>query len=277
MKNILVPTDFSDCARVAEELGFKFAKKANAEIHFLHLLRTPVDWVKLPLEKEDFYPEVKKRIGAAKSKLSQLKRDAEKIGLKAQTFLVYDKGQEEIDLHIDHHKHDFIIMGSYGAKGLKEVIGTNTQRVVRYSSAPVLVVKKKSQKFEIKNIVFASTFEEDVQKPFQKVVDFAKLMGAKIHLLNVNVPFNFKETDEIEAKMQSFLERSTNESCTINIYNALNEERGIQKFAESISTDMIALTTHGRTGIMKMISPSITESIVNHSEIPVFSVNINTK
>jgi len=277
MKNILIPTDFSDCAREAEELGFEFAKKANAEIHFLHLLHTPVDWVKLPLEKEDLYPEVKKRIGAAKSKLSQLKRDAEKMGLKAQTFLVYDKGHEEIDFHIKHHEHDFIIMGSFGAKGIKEVLGTNTQRVVRYSSAPVLVVKKKPQNFEVKNIVFASTFEEEVKKPFQKVVDFAQFMGAKIHLLNVNVPFNFKETDEIEAKMQSFLKSSNKKSYTTNIYNALNEKRGIQKFAESINADVVALTTHGRTGFMKMISPSITESLVNHSEIPIFSININSK
>ncbi|MEX2379718.1 MAG: universal stress protein, partial [Vicingaceae bacterium] len=85
MKNILVPTDFSICAKEAEQLGFEFAKKYNAEIHFLHLLHTPVDWVKLPLEKEDFYPEVKKKIGFAKSKLSQLKRDAEKMGVNAQT------------------------------------------------------------------------------------------------------------------------------------------------------------------------------------------------
>ncbi|MEX2482957.1 MAG: universal stress protein [Brumimicrobium sp.] len=277
MKNILVPTDFSDCAKEAEQIGLEFAKKGNAEIHFIHLLHTPVDWVKLPLEKEDFYPEVKKRIGFAKSKLSQLKRDAERLGVKAQTFLVYDKGQEEIDFHIEHHKHDFIVMGSFGAKGIKEVIGSNTQRVVRYSPVPVLTVKKKNQKFEVNNIVFASTFEEDVQKPFQKVLDFAEFTDAKIHLLNVNVPYNFKETDEIETMMQSFLSKCPKGTCTINIYNALNEERGIQKFAESINADVIALTTHGRTGVMKMISPSITESMVNHSEVPVLSLNINVK
>jgi nucleotide-binding universal stress UspA family protein len=277
MKNILVPTDFSDCAREAEELGFEFAKRANAKIHFLHLLRTPVDWVKLPLEKEDFYPETKEKIGIAKSKLSQLKRDAEKMGLESQTFLVYDKGQEEIDFHIEHHKHDFVIMGSHGARGFKEVIGSNTQRVVRNSPVPVFVVKKRPEKFEIKNIVFASTFEEDVQGPFQKVIEFAELMNAKIHLLYVNVPYHFKETDESETNMQSFLNKCSKGTCSINIYNALDEERGIQKFAKSINADVIALTTHGKSGIMKMISPSITESLVNHTEVLVLSVNINAK
>ena len=91
------------------------------------------------------------------------------------------------------------------------------------------------------------------------------------------MPFQFKETDEIEAQMQQFLKKCPKGTCTINIYNALNEERGIQKFSEKINTDIIALTTHGKTGFVKMIAPSITESLVNHSKSPILSVNINTK
>lgn len=277
MKKILVPTDFSDCARAAEDIGLEIAKKANAEIHFLHLLMTPVNWVKLPLEKEKLYPETKAQIGHAKSELAKLKRRAEKIGLKAEQFLSFDKGREEIDQHIKHHQHDFIVMGSHGTNGLKEIIGSNTQKVVRFSQAPVLVVKKKPKKFEVKNIVFAANFEEDVHKPFRKVIELADLMKAQIHLLYVNMPFSFKETDEAEANMQAFLKKCPRGTCTINIYDALNEERGIQKFAEAIKADMIALTTHGKTGFMKMISPSITESLVNHANTPILSVNVNSK
>ena len=123
----------------------------------------------------------------------------------------------------------------------------------------------------------ASTFQEDVHKPFHKIIEFADLMKAQIHLLNVNMPFHFKETDEAEENMQAFLKKCPRGTCTINIYNALNEERGIQKFAEKINADVIAMTTHGKTGFMKMISPSITESLVNHSDIPVLSVNVNAK
>lgn len=275
MKNILVPTDFSDCAKVAEEVGLEIAKKANAEIHFLHLLMTPVDWVKISLERENIFPETKAEIGHAKNELNQLKIKAEKMGLKAQVFLAFDKGREEIDQHIKHHKHDFIVMGSHGASGFKEVVGSNTQRIIRHSPAPVLVVKKMAKKFEMKNIVFASTFQEDVNKPFSKIVEFADLMKAQIHLLNVNMPFHFKETDEAEANMQDFLKKCTKGECTINVYNALNEERGILKFSEKINADAIAMTTHGKTGFMKLISPSITESLANHSELPVLSININ--
>lgn len=274
MKNILVPTDFSDCARTAEAIGLEIAQKANSEIHFLHLLRTPVDWVKLSLEKEKLYPETKVLIGHAKSELEKLRKRAEKMGLKAQVFLVFNKGREEIDQHIKEHQHDFIVMGSHGTRGIREIIGSNTQKVVRYSHAPVLVVKERPKKFEIKNIVFAANFEEDVHGPFLKVLEFANLMQAQIHLLYVNMPFQFKETDQIESSMHPFLKKCPKGTCSINTYNALNEESGIQKFSEAIKADMIALTTHGKTGFMKMISPSITESLVNHAKVPVLSVNV---
>ena len=75
----------------------------------------------------------------------------------------------------------------------------------------------------------------------------------------------------------AFNDKCPRGTCSINIYNALNEERGIMKFSTEIKADMIAMTTHGRTGFMKMISPSITESLVNHSNLPVLSVNINSK
>ncbi len=135
MKNILVPTDFSDCARAAEEYGLELAKKANAEIHFWHSLYTPVDWTKLPLEKEKQYPEMKARIGHAEHKLNELVKKAEAEGLKAKKFMAFNQGREEIEKHIGHHNHDFVIMGSNGTKGFRELMGSNTQKVVRYSGA----------------------------------------------------------------------------------------------------------------------------------------------
>jgi nucleotide-binding universal stress UspA family protein len=277
MKNILVPTDFSDCAKAAEDIGFKIAKKANAEIHFLHLLTTPTDWVKLTLEKEKLYPETKAKIGTAKNELNELRKRAKKAGVVSKEFLVFDKNKVEITDHIEHHKHDFIIMGSHGTHGIKEVLGSNTQKVVRNAKVPVLVLKDKLSDINFKNIVFASTFQEDVHQSFHKVIEFADLMGAQIHLLNVNLPFHFIESDEAEENMNVFMKSCPRGNCTINIYNALNEERGIQKFAKKINADVISLTTHGKSGFMKMISPSITESLVNHSSFPILSVNIHAK
>ena len=62
MENILVPTDFSENCTKAANLGIKMAKIYDAEIHFLHLMTTPVDWVKLDKLKEKRYPKTVKEI-----------------------------------------------------------------------------------------------------------------------------------------------------------------------------------------------------------------------
>ena len=272
MKKILIPTDFSKCANNAVDFGLEIAKKSKAEIHFIHIQRTPVDWKKLRKEQEKNFPETLHEIGLAKGELTKLKSKGKKAGIKTTTTLVFNN--HDISTVLRDYENDFIIIGSHGTKGFKELIGSNTQKVVRQLSSPILVVKEKPKNLKFKDIVFASNFEKGVHQPFHKVIEFADLMEAQIHLLYVNMPFQFEESDQIEFVMQNFLEKCPRGTCSINIYNALNEERGIQKFAEKVNADLIALTTHGKTGFIKMISPSITESLVNHSNVPILSINI---
>ena len=112
--------------------------------------------------------------------------------MKAEQFLVFDVGREEIIKHIPFHHHDFVVMGSHGASGAKELfVGSNAQKVLRDATVPVLIIKEKS-KWPVKNVVFASNFEEDVIEPFRTVVNFADLNESNIHLLYVNVPFSLK-------------------------------------------------------------------------------------
>lgn len=277
MKKILVPTDFSICAKAAEDTAMEMACVFNAEIHFLHTIFTPVDWVKISLKRENLYPETKKQISVARNELNKLVLRAEKLGLKASVFIAFDKGSDEINRHAIGYKNDFIVMGTYGTKGIKELIGSNTQKVIRYSTVPVLAIKKKLKKSAFKNIVFASDFEEEIRSPFRVIKDFADKMNSKIHLLFVNTPSYFEETDISEMKMGEFIKKSSPSSCSVNIYNAFNTESGILKFSKSENIDLISLVTHGRTGVMRFISPSIVEDIVNHSEKPVLSIKLLSK
>lgn len=280
MKNILVPTDFSDCASAAAKVALDIAKKAQAEIYFLHMHETAPEGGHAHMHGGGQAGGMQHHSheGHAKNELEKLVRNAEHNGVQAKPVLVKNTGNERLVSYIDGYNIDFVVMGSHGASGLKEFLsGSVTQRIVRESPVPVLVIKNGNETLEFKNIIFASSFEEDVHKPFLKIVEFADLINAHIHLLYVNMPFNFKETDEAITAMQTFHKKCPRGTCSINIFNALNEERGIQKFAESINADVIALTTHGRSGFMKLISRSITESLVNHSGVPVLSVNINVQ
>jgi nucleotide-binding universal stress UspA family protein len=271
MKKLLIPTDFSNCARNAEALGLELAQKSNAEIHFLHIVHTPIEWVGLPLEKENLYPETKAAIANAKSELAILSRKAEALGLSSKEHLVYNRGRQEIFEILKRYEIDLVIMGSNGAQGFKEMLGSNAQMMVRYSPVPVLVVK--DTRPEIKNIVFASNFEAVPLSSATLVNQLAQILNAKIQLLFVNTPYDFRETHEVEADMRAFIKEAALENATPHIYNALNAERGIARFAEQNKTDLIVLASVSKSELVKLIASSLRENLVNHVNVPVLSIS----
>jgi nucleotide-binding universal stress UspA family protein len=48
-------------------------------------------------------------------------------------------------------------------------------------------------------------------------------------------------------------------------------EKGVLNFANKIGADLIAVSTHGRTGIAHSLEGSISEDIANHAVLPVMT------
>ena len=276
MNNILVPTNFSENCRKAEELGLKMAEFYNSEIHFFHLIKTPVDWVRLDKQKEDRYPETKLEIGSAKADLRELEKKAEGQGLKCRTFLEFDGGQANILKHSGHFHHDFIVTGSSGTQGgVRELLGSNVEKIVRKADVPVIVVKNKEVSFPFKDIVFVSDFLEDVSEAFKQVISIAKKCGAHIHLVRVNTQTDFNSIEQGLNPLKKFLERFPDlEKYSMNVYNEPAVETGINNYLKYNDADLIAMCTHGRTGFLSLFSKSIAEGVTNHSELPVMTIHI---
>lgn len=276
MKNILVPTNFTENSQKAAELAVEIAKLYHSEIHFLHYIKTPVDWVKLDKLKEERYPETLKQIGSAKANLRELERSAENQGLKCRTFLQYDADDKSILDHSTHYHHDFIITGSSGTKGvIREITGSNVEQIVRKANAPVIVVKDEEVNFPFKNIVFVSNFEEDITDAFKQVISIANKCDSRIHLLRINTETDFNSIelglDPIEKMLQNFPELK---NYSMAVYNEPSVETGINTFLEQHPTDLIAMVTHGKTGFLSLFSKSIAEGVTNHSTLPVMTIHI---
>tara|TARA_R110001583_G_scaffold9203_3_gene43611 strand:- start:9937 stop:10836 length:900 start_codon:yes stop_codon:yes gene_type:complete len=276
MKNILVPTDFSENCNKAADLGIEMAKLYGSEIHFFHLIHTPVDWVKLDKLKEKRYPDTLREIGSAKSKLRELEKKAERQGLECRTFLEYQLVTTNILKHSGHFHHDFIITGSSGTKGTaRELFGSNVEKIVRKSDVPVIVVKEDEVSFPFKNIVFVSDFMEDVSGAFEHVISIAKKCNAHIRLLRINTQ---TDTNSIAAGLnpiKKFLEKFPDlKNYSMYVNNEPSVETGINTFLRHEPTDLIAMSTHGSNGFLSLFSKSIAEGVSNHSSLPVMTVKI---
>lgn len=270
INKILLLKDFSEVADNATRYALNIAELVKSEVDILHIQNTPVDWVRLPLDKEKLYAELKTEIGSATSKLYVLVKEFSKQGIMATESLVFNVSVEYISQFILEDKYDLIILGSHGSKGIKEfAIGSNAQKVIRASRVPVLIVKTPPKSKSFSRIVMASTFEENQKPYFQRLFNYASDLKTDIQLLYINTPHHFKETEEIEKMLSLFCEDCTKKTCDKQYIDALNEERGIQFFMSHSKADFFAIATKVKSAISQLFSPSLTESIVNHLNIPV--------
>ena len=277
MKKIIVPVDFSIHSEYALEAAAIIAKKNNAQILALHML-----------EGSDSFFNTSD--GEQQAKMMFFLRLAEQ---KFEDFIDKDYLREvsivpivksfkvfsEISNVAQEHNADLIVMGSHGASGFSEIfVGSNTQKVIRYSEIPVLVIKTKPDGVEYKNVVFASDFSDEAVKPYISASQILTSFGSTIHLLNVNVPGErFKSSSEMEQTMTDFLTKADGNLNRLNAVNYVSDisvEKGILSFSEKISADLIVIPTHGRKGLAQFFEGSISEDLANHSHIPVMTFKI---
>jgi nucleotide-binding universal stress UspA family protein len=166
-------------------------------------------------------------------------------------------------------------MGSNGSEGLHEVfIGSNTEKVVRFSHVPVLVIKEDIPIFDIKSFVFATNLTLNNRNAFEKALVFSNLLDVELHLVYINTPHKFKTTKEIDQSFDEFSSPLNFNSSKFQVYNDVTVERGIRNLAIKLDADPIGIGTHGRKGISHFISGSLAENIVNHIKNPIVTFKI---
>lgn len=274
MKRILVPTDFSEHAEDALKVAAQIAKKNNCEIILLHMLELPhqsndaiMGGVSIP-ESMLFMKKANEMLDEAASR--------EYLNEISVTEVVkMDKPIHGITQISKDYDVDLIVMGSHGSSGVEELlIGSNTEKVVRNSEIPVLVIKKNISNFNASNIVFASDFSDEAKKPFEKLLNLSKLFESKLHLVTICTPNSFKPTHISEEAMNEFVSQFNITNYTTQIYNDTNIEKGIINFSNKINADIIGMCTHGRTGFAHFFNGSISEGLVNHAVKPVITLKI---
>ena len=148
LKRILVPTDFSECARHALTYGFSFAKEYDAELLLLHVVETlaaPYASDLFPVPMAEVFEEMS---GYAKSELEKLVAEAKGRGLSARFLVAQGKPSLEIMRVAREESVDMIVLGTHGKGVLDQALfGSTTERVVRKAPCPVLCVRESEHEF----------------------------------------------------------------------------------------------------------------------------------
>ena len=140
VRKILIPIDGSDYSIRAAEFGISVAKLLKAEVTVIYVVDTIVlDQIGKVTERTDAERELK---GDGERYLKYVKIMAEKAGVSISALLAEGRPFEQIT-HLAKGLHiDLIVMGTFGRRGAERIlIGSVAERVIEYSTCPVLVVK----------------------------------------------------------------------------------------------------------------------------------------
>ncbi|MEN8858651.1 MAG: universal stress protein [Flavobacteriaceae bacterium] len=275
MFKILVPIDFSNKSEFAAKMAAQIGKKTVCGIYLLHLVELPSGIVDMGAGSNFSIPESMMYLRKVKEKILELKArffDEKQIVKYA---IKFQNPYEGIDKYAKKNKADLIVMGSQGISDFEEmIIGSNTEKIVRSSDIPVIVVKTDSDKFKFKNLVFASNFKEENKVVFGKFLNFAKQFNSKIHLLKVNTIGKFESSSVTKEKIKEFIKDFDVSKSTINVYNDTSVVKGIINFGREIDADLIALSTHGRSGLSNLFNGSITKSLSKNVLRPIITFKL---
>jgi len=278
MKKILVPTDFSKPAQIATDVAADIARKSGASLILLHVVEESTGGSFNVMGQAALEPSMEERlftmrlIERSRKVLEKAVLDPKMADIKVDGELRVGNPFHGMTTIIADQSVDLVVMGTSGRSQLEEmIIGSNTEKVVRQSKCPVLTVQKKPASTDFKNIVYATAMAKD-EEIFSRIVRrMQNVYESTVHIVRINTPGDFQRDHVVKDYMEKFAKKLNLKNYTLNIYNDIDTEEGIIRFADSIDADLIAMATHGRTGFAHVLAGSVAEDVVRHSRRPVLT------
>ncbi|MEO9476133.1 MAG: universal stress protein [Cyclobacteriaceae bacterium] len=283
MKKILVPYDFSDVAKQALNFAADLSKKSSGcSVTLINVIEQPTPDSIHAMGVIDYDPMevvyIKQMIITMEGKMKDIMADETYKDIDLQYKIVLGQPFKEISNVITTDGVELVVMGTSGTSGAEEfLVGSNAERMVRFSKCPVISISGATSVDDIQDIVFASNFHDVPESFVNHVKRLQSVFDAKLKIVKINTPSSFTSTRHDMKQMTEFVESAMIKNYELEIYNHSNEEDGIIAYAEDIGADLIALGTKQRRGVGHFINGSIAEDVVNHSKVPVWTFGLDAE
>ncbi|NDV44744.1 universal stress protein [Flagellimonas sediminis] len=273
MKKILVPTDFSEYSEYALEVAAQMAKKHESGIVLLHMIGMSESVLANSEIAEE--QEAKYYLKLAKKKLKDITKKEYLREIPVEVIIQNYKDFKEVNQVAKEQNCDLVVMGSHGTSGLSDLfVGSNTEKVIRTSEIPVLVIKHQHLDFKVNKMVFASDLENESIPAFKKASALAQLLSASIEIVYINdAGANFMGVDDVRKRVADF-KRELDQSVEVHFYNYHTVEGGLFNYCLMNNVDLLVIPTHGRKGFAHFLVGSLAENVSNHAKLPVMTIKL---
>ena len=268
MKTILIPFDFSEYALAALQSAKKIAAKATVQLISVTVIPSQIDWDLLPEKARKTYPDLQEELDETSARIPEYLKMMSFSKNEIQVIVKIGVPAEQILRVIDAQQ----VLGTYG-KGFSEgkFIGSTLQNVLRNAPCPVLAVKKTLDGNAFRKLAFASTFTGSSKQVFDSFIPFVKLFSASLHLVYVNTPEHFVNTNEAERAMAAFSKGNEEVTLHSHVVNDTTTVAGIHSFCVAKGIAIVALVSVSRKG-KPSYQIGTTETLIYNTDRAVLSI-----
>jgi nucleotide-binding universal stress UspA family protein len=274
MKNILLPTDFSENSWNAINYAINFFEKEPCNFYLLHVNRVSdnlIDgspYIATDQVVEDVYTKPSKQ--RLRKILKRIITDFSPN--KNHRFYILSDFNffiESIRKHVEERKIDCIVMGTKGASGLKKmIIGSNTGDVIKKVKCTTLAVPESAEFVKLKEIAFTTdfslTYDMQILQPLSEILETYQSALRILHIIKKKTPLNADQNKNRELLDDYF------NHLNHSFYYLTNKkvEDAIQCFVESRNINMICMVAKNLNYFQQILFHSKVEEISYHTEIP---------
>lgn len=279
LKTIIHPTDFSENAAKALEFAIDFSKKFNAKLVILHVESSPSILKKSPgLSLRSKKEEVNKNgIVERLKKYVDGYLEKSESNLKIEFVVQFNSSTAKgiLDAIIEM-RADLVVVGTKGTSKLKRLIaGSTTKALVAAADCPVLVIPENAVLKDIKQIVYASDYDENDIAAIKNIVPVSQTFNGKILAVHI-----FKKETEEDEKAASFQRQLMKEVRYLHLnYESLvsaDIPGSLIACLKLNQADLLVLFEKENTGIAGLFQKNIAKQLVLHTDIPLMTYNIHS-
>ena len=283
---ILVPTDGSAGAEAAARHALNLASLFDSEVRFLSVVDKRSYSGDLAGVDSLVADQREALVEGATNNLRPLEDLATETAVPFESSIEHGVPHESILEYADEHDVDMVAMGTHGRTGLQRVlIGSVTERVVRTSDIPVLTTRAvPNEHSSYEDVLIPTDGSDAASAAIDHGLTIAERYDATVHALSVvdvsSLAGSYDVTPIIEA-WKDDCERAVTEvaeaaeSRDIDVSTEVKQStpyRAIKTYVENEGVDLVAMGTHGRTGLERYLVGSVTTRTVRTSDIPVLTV-----
>lgn len=289
-KNILVPLDGSAFSEASLPVALEAARRRGDGIELMVVFEDEPSVAGWPLSPE--------RVAASFD--AYLKTVVERIGPVEGTAITTTVEGGNVMEHLVKHagrwNTELVVMSTHGRGAVSRAwLGSVADHMVRHATVPILLVRPVEGEDvdvgatpSLDNVLVALDGSHRAERGLEYAVRVSgpdasytllRVVPGPILHWSTYIPAAIQETSEglkkgraeAEAYLAQVAERlrASGLAVTTQVVDGVPPAAGILSWAEDHPTDVIAITTHGRTGLSRLLLGSVADKVVRGSSAPV--------